>query len=103
MKALRIDTDGTVQMVDITGDTIEEQNDCIWDILGGHFDVIRLAWDAAMLVDDEGVIDGLPVNPTAMRISGYPYIAGTALIVGLDSTPDGEIFTDCPDHYADYA
>ena len=103
MKALRIDTDGKVEMVEIDGSTVEETNDSIWEILGGYYDVIRLAWDAAMLVDDEGICKDLPVNPVAMRVSGYPFIAGTALVVGLDSTDDGEVFTDCPEHYAEYA
>ena len=103
MKALRIDTDGTMQMVEITGDTIEAQNDCIWDMLGGYFDCIRLAYEAVMLVDDEGLLKDLPLNPAAMLITGYPVIAGTALIVGTEDTPDGEIFTDCPEQYEGFA
>ena len=103
MKALRIDVDGTREMVEITGDSIEAQNDCIWEMLGGYFDCIRLAFDGVVLVDDEGLLKDLPLNPAAMLITGYPAIAGTALIVGTKDTPDGEIFTDCPEHYADYA
>lgn len=103
MKALRIDVDGTREMVEITGDSIEAQNDCIWEMLGGYYDCIRLAFDGVMLVDDEGLLKGLPLNAAAMLLTGYPVIAGTALIVGTDDTPDGEIFTDCPQHYEDFA
>ena len=99
MKALRIDVDGTREMVEITGETIEQQNDCIYAILGGHFDLIRLSWNAVMLVDDEGLLKELEINVAAMMLSGYPMIAGTALIFGVQMTDDGEIFTDCPERF----
>lgn len=99
MKALRIDTDGIMQMADITGGTVEEQNECIWSILGGYFDCVRMAEDAIMLVNDEGALNGLPVNHAAMTISGYPLLFGTALVVGLEDTHDGAIFTDCPKRF----
>lgn len=98
MKVLQINTDGSRLMQDIGG-TIEEQNERIWNMLGGFFDIVRLGKDAAMLVDDEGFLKHLPLNPAAMMISGYPELAGTALIVGVRMTDDGEIFTDCPELY----
>lgn len=99
MKALKIETDGSRELVDITGATVEEQNDCIYDILGNFFDTVMLAHNAMMLVDDEGLLKGLPINPAAMMISGYPMIVGTALIVGLEDTPDGKTFTDVPERF----
>lgn len=99
MKSLQINTDGSRQIVEITGETIEEQNDCIYEILGGYFDLIRLGRNAVMLVDDEGLLKELEINVAAMMISGYPMIAGTALIFGVQMTDDGEIFTDCPELY----
>lgn len=101
MKALQINTDGSRQIVEITGETIRDQNKCIWEILGGYFETVGLGKDAAMLVDDEGFLKHLPLNPAAMMISGYPALAGTALIVGVRMTDDGEIFTDCPQRYHD--
>ena len=103
MRALRIDTDGTMQMVDITGSTIKEQNDCIWGILDGYFDIVNLPQSAALLVNDEGLLMVLPINLMAMAISGYPILAGTALIVGVEETEDGGVFTDCPAYYASFA
>ena len=100
MKVLQINTDGSRLMQDIGG-TIEEQNERIWNMLGGFFGIVRLGKDAAMLVDDEGFLKHLPLNPAAMMISGYPSLAGTALIVGVQMTDDGEIFTDCPQRYHD--
>lgn len=99
MKALKIETDGSCELVDITGATIEEENDCIHEIIGNFFDTVMLAHDAMMLVDDEGLLKGLPINPAAMMISGYPMLVGTALIVGLEDTPDGKTFTDVPERY----
>lgn len=97
MKALKIEPDGQTEIVEITG-TVEEQNDRIWEILGGYFDIVRMH-DALVLVNDEGLLDGLPVNLKAMRISRYPRLVGTALIVGIEDSEDGEVFADCPDHY----
>ena len=103
MTALKIDTDGTMQPVGITGDTIEQQNDSIYSFLGGYFDTVRLSDDAMMLVDDEGLLKGLPENPAAMMISGYPLLVGVALIVGLEDTPDGGVFVSCPDRFLRFA
>lgn len=104
MKALKIETDGSRELVDITGATIKEQNDCIHDILGNSFDTVMFAHNAMMLVDDEGLLKGLPINPVAMMISGYPMmLVGTALIVGLEDTPDGKTFTDVPERYRELA
>lgn len=103
MKALKIEPTSRMELVEITGDTIDKQVDCIWGILGGYFDIVRLAYGAVMLVNDEGLLRGLPVNQMAMRISNYPMLVGTALIFGTEDTEDGGIFTDCPDYYLEYA
>lgn len=99
MKILKIDTDSTITAVEVTGTTIREQNDSIYKLLGGFFDIVRLGEDAALLVDDEGLLKGLPGNAAAMMLSGYPYLAGTALLVGLEQTENGDIFTDVPDRF----
>lgn len=103
MTALKIDPDGTMQHVGITGETIEQQNEGIYSYLGGYFDTVRLSGDAIMLVDDEGLFKGLPINPAAMMISGYPMLVGVALIVGLMPTEDGDVFTDCPQRFIRFA
>lgn len=102
MKALKIEPDGQTEIVEITG-TVEEQNDRICEILDGYFDIVYLPQSAALLVNDEGLLMCLPVNLMAMAISGYPILAGTALIVGVEETEDGGIFTDCPAYYASFA
>ena len=103
MKALKIETNGEIELVEITGETIDEQNDCIWGILGGYFDIVNLPQGAVLLVNDEGLLMVLPINLMAMAISGYPLLAGTALIFGIEETEDGSVFTDCPAYYASFA
>lgn len=103
MTALKIDPDGTMKPVEITGESIEQQNDSIHAYLGGYFDTVRLSDDAMILVDDEGLLKGLPENPAAMMISGYPLLVGVALIVGLEDTPDGGVFVSCPDRFLRFA
>ena len=56
-----------------------------------------------MLVDDEGLMKGLPTNVLAMMISGYPMLVGTALIVGTQETPDGDVFCDAPERFVKFA
>ena len=102
MKALKIEPTGKTEIIEMDG-TIEEQNECIWEILDSYFDIVHLAYGALLLVNDEGLLRGLPINHEAMRISHYPMLVGTALIVGTEDTEDGEIFTDCPDYYLEYA
>lgn len=103
MTALKIDPDGTMKPVEITGETIEQQNESIYSYLGGYFDTVRLSDDAIMLVDDEGLLKGLPMNPAAMMVASYPMLVGTALIVGLMPTEDGDVFTDCPARFFRFA
>jgi hypothetical protein len=58
--------------------------------VGGYIETLTLIpGKAVMIVNEEGRILGLPVNPAASALAGT-LIVGTALIVGVD----GEEFTD---------
>lgn len=104
MKALKITPGGEMTAVEITGETIEQQNDNIYEHLGGYFETVRLGEDAVMLVDDDGLLKGLPVNVMAIMISDYPMLVGTALIVGIDVMADGEqAFGSCPARFLRFA
>lgn len=106
MKALKIDVCGTMELAEITGETIEQQNDSIYSLIGCDCDcfaTVRLGNDAMMLVDDDGLLKSLPVNAMASMIADYPFLVGVALIVGLEETPDGGVFTDCPEHFSKFA
>ena len=52
MRAVKIEPDAGISVVEITGESIEQQNDSIYKHLGGYFDVVRMGRDACMLVDD---------------------------------------------------
>lgn len=99
MKALKINVNGRMKIVDITGETIEEQNQSIYKYLGGYFDIVRIGNDAVMLVDDNGLLKNLRPNTMAEMIAERSLLVGTALIVGIMPTDDGEVFTDCPERY----
>ena len=95
MKALQILTDSSMQPVEITGSSISEQNESIWELLGGFFETVRLAPDAIMLVDEDGLMKRLASNHAASMLA-ETHIVGKALIVGLRMEPDREVFCDCP-------
>lgn len=106
MKALKIDVDGTMELAEITGETIEQQNESIYKLIGcdcNCFATVRIGADAMVLVDDEGLLKSLPVNAMASMIADYPFLVGAALIVGLEETPDGGVFTDCPERFVQFA
>ena len=99
MRAVKIEPDGDIREVEITGSDVSEQNDSIHEYLGGYFDIVYMGRDALMLVDDEGLLKELPTNPLAMMISGYPLLAGTALIVGTQPGPEGDELCDVPERF----
>lgn len=66
-------------------------------IVDGYIERVRLTDDAVMLVDEEGVLKGKQRNDLASLIARCP-IVGTVVIVGVEHTDDGDIFTDCPAH-----
>ena len=103
MKAIKIEPTGDIQRVEITGATVEEQNDSIYGYIGCCFDIVRLGPDARLLVDDEGLLKGLTPNPIAMMIAGYPMLVGTALIVGTRPGYDGGEFCDAPERFEKFA
>jgi len=103
MKAIKIETDGSIGAVEITGDDVSAQNDSIYKHLGGYFEIVRLGRDACLLVDDEGLLKGLQQNLLAMMISGHPLLVGTALIVGTRPGPEGDEFCDAPERFVKLA
>lgn len=61
----------------------------------GYIEIVRIAPDAVMIVNDSGLVWGYPINVTASLLYG-PLIAGNAWIFGIDS--DGEL-QDVPERY----
>lgn len=98
MKVIRLTTrPRRIDEVLIVPGNTEEELHALQSIIGGYIECVRLTDDAAMLVDEEGVLKGLQRNELASLIA-HTHIVGTAVIVGIEHTEYGEIFTDCPAH-----
>lgn len=92
MLAIKITTDDRIIPVSLSA---LDLNRSIWEEIDGYYDIIRLDPQCGMLVDDEGVLKGKPENPKASRIAGMT-IVGTALLIGLEMTDEGEDFCMVP-------
>ena len=72
---------------------IENTLEALQEAVFGYIETITLVPDrAVMIVNEEGRIRGMAVNPAASAASGIP-VVGPALIVGVD----GEEFCDVPE------
>ena len=72
---------------------IENTLEALQKAVGGYIETVRLRVDnAVMIVNEEGLLLGLPYNTIASGFAGQS-IVGTAIIVGVN----GEEFTDIPD------
>ena len=85
----------SVELLEIN-DTLEVYQ----HLVGGWIEVVHAAglqrYNSLMVVNEEGVLLNLPVNPLASMLYG-DYIAGDAVVVGTIG-PD---FTDIPDELAE--
>ena len=94
MKALRINVGSPIELVDITPELRTYQ-----EIVQGYICTCTFSLcppqQAVMIVNDEGLIDGLPENLYASCLRGG-LIVGNALIVGVF----GDDFTDVPEFLA---
>ena len=87
MKALKLEGVG-IREIDI-----ENELGALQEAVYGYIETITLMPDrAVMIVNEEGRIRGMAVNPAASAIAGTQ-IVGPALVVGVD----GEEFTDIPE------
>jgi hypothetical protein len=73
-RGLRIDPDGTVTEVTVDG------LDSMQAVVGGLIELIQFH-DGSMYVNEEGLLDGLPINPVASKLYGG-YVVGSALCLG---------------------
>lgn len=87
MKALKI------EMRKITNIDIENTLEALQRSVAGFIETITLVREkAVMIVNEEGVLLGLPVNVIASAVANTQ-IVGTAIVVGVD----GEEFADVPE------
>ena len=87
MKALRLE-DRSI----ITAD-IENTLEALQSVVDGYIEAVTLVpGRAVMIVNEEGLLRGMPHNITASLAAGTQ-IVGPAIVVGVD----GEDFTDVPE------
>lgn len=98
MKALKIEN-RKVTLTDIPNGTPDEELHALQTAIGGYIETVTLAEDAAMIVDEEGLLKALNQNALA-SLAARQQIVGTAVIVGLTVDGGGEtVFCDCPERY----
>lgn len=98
MKALKIEN-RKVTLIDIANSTPDEELHAMQAAVSGYIEVVRISEDAALIVDEEGLLKCLNQNALASLVARQQ-IVGTAVIVGLDVNADGErVFCDCPERY----
>lgn len=77
-KAIQIKTDGTINVLDTTADSLETLQTAV----GGWVQAIDLATDMTMWCNEEGKLVGLPHNPFAQYMWDTAFGAHTDYIVG---------------------
>lgn len=86
MKALKVEKRKIVEV------DIENKLEALQAAVGGYIETLQLVPDkAVMIVNEEGLLQGLAPNSYASAIAGT-MIVGTAVIVGVDE----DEFTDVP-------
>lgn len=87
MKALLINN------YDLEEIEVENTLEAVQKQVGGYIETVTLIpGKAVMIVNEEGLLQGLPYNTAASNLAMQP-IHGTAVVVGVS----GEEFTDIPD------
>lgn len=77
----------------ITETEIENTLEALQAAVDEYIEAVTLVQDrAVMLVNEEGLLRDLPLNPVASAVANTQ-IVGTAIVVGVD----GEEFTDIPE------
>lgn len=93
MKALKLE-DRTVALIELDSTSVETELKAMQQAVGGHIESVTIAEDAALLVDEEGLLKTLNQNAPASLVARRQ-IVGTALLVGID----GERYCDPPERY----
>jgi hypothetical protein len=89
MKALLLDGSG-VRAIDI-----ENKLEAFQEAVDGYIETVTLVPDeVVMIVNEEGLLRGLGINPLATALYGSA-IVGVAVVVSID----GEEFCDVPERY----
>lgn len=86
MKAIRIPVEGKAEIIEI-----ENELEALQRAVGGYIETVTIAEDCCLIVDEEGLLKGKPINHLASRL-GRPLV-GDVLVVGVEY----DHFIDVPD------
>ncbi len=53
-------------------------------IVGGYIEIVTLSGNRIMVVNEEGKVNGLPINIKATELCGYDIIVGDVLVCDSD-------------------
>lgn len=76
MKAILIPVNGKSKLIEI-----DNELEALQKAVGGYIETVSIAEDCCLIVDEEGLLKGKPINPTASRL-GAPLV-GDVLVVGV--------------------
>ncbi len=76
-----IKTDGTIEEVAVDKDNSLKQ---MQDAVGGYIELVRLTDDDIMVVNEEGLVFGLPINEHASKIAGQTIVGNVLMCKGED-------------------
>lgn len=89
----------TIESVKLPAKDVTTTLHALQDLIGGYIEVVRIAEDAALLVDEEGLLKGLSINISASALA-MRKLVGKAALVGMTRNDIGEIvITDYPMRY----
>lgn len=86
MKAILIPVEGKAKIIEI-----ENELKALQRAVGGRIETATIASDCCLVVDEEGLLKGKPINHLASRL-GRPLV-GDVLVCGVDY----DHFVDVPD------
>jgi hypothetical protein len=92
-KALRITTDEKLELIEISRDSALAT---LQGAVGGYIEVLGLAADLSLVLDEEGKLKGRPRNDIAIRLAQHfavrlqpgDLIVGDVVLVGREVAPD---------------
>ena len=86
MKAILLPVEGKAKIIEI-----DNELEALQKAVGGYIETVTIAKDCCLVVDEEGLLKGKPLNHTASRLGGP--LVGDVLVCGVEY----DHFVDVPD------
>ena len=89
LKGIKITTQDKFEVVEY-----EDKLEVLQQMVGGLIEYVPVCNNIDMIINDEGKLEGLDINPLATILFSYDYIVGDALIVGINDEGENISLTD---------